>query len=103
MTDPHDEYRVYREIIEALLNSTEPLSRGTVNRIKNKVCAKYHCEKTPSNADILGATVPEETDLLRPLLQKRPVRTVSGVAVVTALAALNKEFLRAILGMSLPR
>lgn len=85
MTDPHDRYRVHREIIEALLNSTEPLSRRTVNRIKNRVCAKYHCESTPSNADILGSTIPEEADILRPFLQKRPVRTVSGVAVVAAM------------------
>jgi len=85
MTDSHDKYRVHREIVEALLNSTEPLSRRTVNKIKNRICAKYHCEETPSNADILGVTVPEETDLLRPFLRKRPVRTVSGVAVVAAM------------------
>lgn len=85
MTDAHDKYRVHREIVEALLESTEPLSRRTVNKIKNQVCAKYHCEKTPSNADVLGATDSEEADLLRPFLQKRPVRTVSGVAVVAAM------------------
>ncbi len=85
MTSPHDEYAIRREIVEALLNSSEPLSRRTVNKIKNRVCAKYHCEVTPSNADILEATIPEENDILRPFLQKRPVRTVSGVAVVAAM------------------
>jgi len=85
MTKPHDEYAVRREIVEALLNSSEPLSRRTVNKIKNSVCAKYHCETTPSNADILEATIPEEYDILRLFLQKRPVRTVSGVAVVAAM------------------
>jgi elongator complex protein 3 len=85
MTNSHDEYTVRREIVEALLTSNEPLSRRTVNKIKNKVCAKYHCEITPSNADILDTTVPEESDILRPFLQKRPVRTVSGVAVVAAM------------------
>ncbi|MDH4212496.1 MAG: tRNA uridine(34) 5-carboxymethylaminomethyl modification radical SAM/GNAT enzyme Elp3 [Candidatus Thorarchaeota archaeon] len=85
MTTPYDEYTVRREIVEALLNSSEPLSRRTVNKIKNKVCAKYHCETTPSNADILEVTIPEENDILRQFLQKRPVRTVSGVAVVAAM------------------
>jgi elongator complex protein 3 len=87
MTKVHDEYTIRREIIEALLNSSEPLSRRTINRIKNGVCAKYHCEKTPSNADLLESTIPEENDILRPFLQKRPVRTLSGVAVVATMTA----------------
>jgi elongator complex protein 3 len=85
MTKSHDECAVRREIIEALINSSESLSRRTVNKIKNRVCAKYHCETAPSNADILEATIPEENDILRPFLQKRPVRTLSGVAVVATM------------------
>jgi len=85
MTGPSDDYTLYREIVEALLNSSEPLSRKTVNKIKNKICAKYHSERTPSNADILQVTIPEEAEILRPFLQKRPVRTISGVAVVAAM------------------
>jgi elongator complex protein 3 len=90
MTKAHDEYTVRREIIEALLNSSEPLSRRTINRIKNSICAKYHCEKTPSNADLLESTIPEENDTLRPFLQKRPVRTLSGVAVVATMTTPHK-------------
>jgi elongator complex protein 3 len=85
MTAPHDNYSLYREIVEALLSSDEPLSRRTVNAIKNKICAKYHAERTPSNADILEVSIPEEAEILRPILQKRPVRTISGVAVVAAM------------------
>jgi elongator complex protein 3 len=85
MTNSHDKYTVCREILEALLNSSEPLSRRTVNKIKNRVCAKYHCDATPSNADILETAIPEESDTLRPFLQKRPVRTLSGVAVVATM------------------
>lgn len=68
-----------------LLGSTEPLNKQVINRIKNKVCAKYKLAKTPRNADILQATIPEESEILRPYLQKRPVRTVSGVAVVATM------------------
>ena len=85
MTGPSNDYALYREIVEKLLNSDEPLSRKTVNKIKNKICAKYHAERTPSNADILQVTIPEEAEILRPFLQKRPVRTISGVAVVAAM------------------
>jgi len=82
---PDDDYKVYREIVEALLSSSDPLNRKVVNRIKNRVCAKYKLPQTPTNADILQATIPEEADILRPFLQKRPVRTVSGVAVVATM------------------
>ncbi len=90
MTDPEDNYILYREIVEALLNASEPLSRKTINRIKQEVCAKYRAERTPSNADILEITIPEEAEILRPFLQKRPVRTISGVAVVAAMTTPHK-------------
>ncbi|MHA2358750.1 MAG: tRNA uridine(34) 5-carboxymethylaminomethyl modification radical SAM/GNAT enzyme Elp3, partial [Candidatus Thorarchaeota archaeon] len=85
MTTPDDDYQVHREIVDALLSSSEPLNRKVINRTKNRVCAKYKCSKIPTNADILQAAIPEEADILRPYLQKRPVRTVSGVAVVATM------------------
>jgi elongator complex protein 3 len=85
MAAPVDDYHIYREIVEMLLGSPEPLSKRVINRIKNKVCAKYKLAKTPRNADILQTTIPEEAEILRPFLQKRPVRTVSGVAVVATM------------------
>ncbi len=90
MTNHSDNYALYREIVEALLSSSEPLSRKTVNRIKQEICAKYHAERTPSNADILEVSIPEEAEILRPFLQKRPVRTISGVAVVAAMTTPHK-------------
>ncbi len=89
MTGP-DDYTIYREIVKELLSSDEQLSRRTINRIKTKICAKYHCSRTPSNADILQVTIPEEEEILRPFLQKRPVRTISGVAVVAAMTKPHK-------------
>ncbi len=85
MAAPVDDYQIHREIVELLLGSSEPLSKKVINRIKNKVSAKYKLAKTPRNADILQSTIPEETEILRPFLQKRPVRTVSGVAVVATM------------------
>ncbi|MFW9954600.1 MAG: tRNA uridine(34) 5-carboxymethylaminomethyl modification radical SAM/GNAT enzyme Elp3 [Candidatus Thorarchaeota archaeon] len=80
-----EDYRLHREIIEGILESEVPVDKKIVNQIKNRVCAKYRRAKTPSNADILQASIPEEEEILRPILQKRPVRTVSGVAVVAVM------------------
>jgi len=85
MAAPVDDYQIHREIVELLLGSSEPLSKKVINRIKNRVSAKYKLAKTPRNADILQSTIPEEAEILRPFLQKRPVRTVSGVAVVATM------------------
>ncbi len=80
-----DNYLLYREIIEELLTSDSKLSKNVVNRIKNKLSAKYKKSRTPSNADILQAATPEEAEILRPVLLKRPVRTISGVAIVAVM------------------
>ncbi len=79
------DYSLHREIIECLLQSDSQLTKNTVNQVKNKVSAKYGLSRIPSNADILQAATDEEVDLLRPVLLKRPVRTVSGVAVVAVM------------------
>ncbi|NWF95380.1 MAG: tRNA uridine(34) 5-carboxymethylaminomethyl modification radical SAM/GNAT enzyme Elp3 [Candidatus Thorarchaeota archaeon] len=76
---------VCREIIEEILRSEVPLDRHHINRLKNRVCARYHLPTIPSNADILGHARPEEVDFLSRLLRKRPVRTASGVAVIAVM------------------
>ena len=75
MTVPIDDYHIYREIVDLLLGSPEPLSKQVINHIKNVVCGKYRLSITPRNADILQVTIPEEAEILRPFLQKRPVRS----------------------------
>ncbi len=86
----HPEYELYRTIIEEILSAGSGLDRHSVNRIKNRVCARLGVEKVPSNADIMTAAVPEELEVLQPLLVKRPVRTASGVAVVAVMTAPQK-------------
>ncbi len=85
MSEENEEYQFYRAIVEALLSSDSKLTKNMVNSIKNKVSAKYQKAHTPSNADILQVTTPEEAEILRPILLKRPVRTISGVAVVAVM------------------
>ncbi len=83
-------YQLHRAIIETLLSATQILDRQAINRIKNKVCAEFGASRVPSNPDILQAAIPEELEVLRPLLRKRPVRTVSGVSVVAVMTSPQK-------------
>ncbi|MFW9918322.1 MAG: tRNA uridine(34) 5-carboxymethylaminomethyl modification radical SAM/GNAT enzyme Elp3 [Candidatus Thorarchaeota archaeon] len=85
MSQQDENYQLYRAIIEELLTSDSELSKNVVNQVKNKLSAKYKKSRTPSNADILQAATPEEADILRPILLKRPVRTISGVAIVAVM------------------
>ncbi len=85
MSDPPDNHSLHREIIQFLLEYPEELNKRVVNRVKNDVCGKYSLGDIPSNADILQDTVGAETEILLHVLQKRPVRTVSGVAVVATM------------------
>ncbi|TFG08130.1 tRNA uridine(34) 5-carboxymethylaminomethyl modification radical SAM/GNAT enzyme Elp3 [Candidatus Thorarchaeota archaeon] len=80
-----ENYDLYRAVIEALLRSDKVLSRQSINQIKNKICAEFGASRVPSNADILQAAIPEELEVLAPLMRKRPVRTVSGVSVVAVM------------------
>ncbi len=85
-----NDYSLHREIIDALLTSEKSLTRQEINRIKTRVCAGKKASRVPSNADVLQAAIPEELEILQPLMQKRPVRTVSGVAVVAVMTEPHK-------------
>ena len=82
------EYKACREIIEYIME--HPTSnRKIINKYKNKISAKYHLKTIPTNATVLSYASEEEFEFLRPILQKRPVRTISGVAIV---AVMTKPF-----------
>ncbi|MFW9846698.1 MAG: tRNA uridine(34) 5-carboxymethylaminomethyl modification radical SAM/GNAT enzyme Elp3 [Candidatus Thorarchaeota archaeon] len=85
-----EDYALYREIIDSLLSLDKVLNRREINQIKNHVCGKHGASKVPTNADVLQAAIPEELEILQPLMQKRPVRTVSGVAVVAVMTEPHK-------------
>ena len=85
-----DDYALHREIIDSLLSSEKVLDRREINRIKSKICGLHRASRVPSNADVLQAAIPEELEILQPLMQKRPVRTVSGVAVVAVMTEPHK-------------
>lgn len=80
-----EEHHLHRAIIQDILQSDDVLDRRDINAIKKKACAEFGASRVPSNADVLQSATEDEWDELQTLLQKRPVRTASGVAVVAAM------------------
>ena len=71
-------------IIARLLEEKPP--REEVQRIKAQVARELKLERLPSNAEILSHASREEREALLPLLKRKPVRTLSGIAVVAVMA-----------------
>ncbi|MFV2040533.1 MAG: tRNA uridine(34) 5-carboxymethylaminomethyl modification radical SAM/GNAT enzyme Elp3 [Candidatus Hydrothermarchaeales archaeon] len=72
---------IYLEIAD------EILAGSGVSKAKAVVCKRHRLEKFPSNADILGALEGDMRRRLLPVLLKKPVRTISGVAVVAVMTS----------------
>ncbi len=73
---------VYDEIVGEILDGG-----CDVETAKTKVCRKYSLERVPSNVDILNNAASDKRAVLRKILCKKPVRTVSGVAIVAAMTS----------------
>lgn len=58
-----------------------------LTKMKKKVCKKYKLSTLPSNGDIILRGNPEEQKAVRDVLQRKPVRTISGVAVIAAMTS----------------
>lgn len=75
------------EIAETILRLNLK-SKEEIAKIKKKVSRKYHLPKLPSDADILKSFKGKEGyEKLRSLLRLKPVRTISGVAVVSVMTS----------------
>jgi len=81
-----DPEEFYGEIISELL-AGNAASQDEIQRLKTRLCKKYRMDVLPSNADILAHVPEEDIDSLEPLLRKKPVRTISGVAVVAVMTS----------------
>ncbi|MFQ6076088.1 MAG: tRNA uridine(34) 5-carboxymethylaminomethyl modification radical SAM/GNAT enzyme Elp3 [Candidatus Bathyarchaeia archaeon] len=73
-----------RAIVCRLLSIPKP-SREDVERIKLEV-SRLHGAAVPGNYEIIGCMTPEERVKLLPVLRRKSVRTISGVAVVSVMA-----------------
>lgn len=60
-------------------------NREDLQKVKLSACRKYGLDNFPSNAQILEQATAKELSDIRPILQKKPTRTISGVAVVAVM------------------
>lgn len=80
------------EIAEAILFS-QPQKKEEIARIKKKVSKKYSLPSIPGDADILTCLQDstsiegEKIKRLRKILRLKPVRTISGVAVISVMTS----------------
>jgi len=77
----NDRDKALLEIKEKLVALEEP-TRNILSQVKRSVSKKYHLKNFPKNSEILAICDDEEKQLLLPILMKRVVRTLSGVAIV---------------------
>jgi len=75
-----------RYILDAVLNGNVE-TEADLNKIKKESCKIYKLSTLPSNGDIFIRASPEEMEKTRFILQRKPVRTISGVAVIAAMTS----------------
>ncbi len=85
--------RACMEIAEAILSSP-PKNKEDIAKIKKKVSKKYSLSTIPGDADVLSCLMDfsdcngqEEINKLRKILRLKPVRTISGVAVISVMTS----------------
>ncbi|MFO7966869.1 MAG: tRNA uridine(34) 5-carboxymethylaminomethyl modification radical SAM/GNAT enzyme Elp3 [Archaeoglobaceae archaeon] len=88
-----DYSRACMEIAEAILSS-RPQKKEEIARIKKKVSKKYSLPSIPGDAEVLSclqdfthSNNEEDINRLRKILRLKPVRTISGVAVISVMTS----------------
>lgn len=75
-----------RRLIEMILNG-EIKNRDQFQNRKVWLCKEFDLDTVPPNSEILKHVLPEERKKVVPYLQKKPMRTLSGVAVVAVMTS----------------
>ncbi|MFH1788714.1 MAG: tRNA uridine(34) 5-carboxymethylaminomethyl modification radical SAM/GNAT enzyme Elp3 [Candidatus Altiarchaeota archaeon] len=78
-----------RRVIEAIL-SGEISSRDQLDLVKRGLCEELGLDRFIRNSEILKYAKPSEREMLLSILQKKPARTLSGVAVVALMTRPHK-------------
>ncbi len=76
--------RVAEEIIHAVLDG-RVRSKDDLQRIKRRLCRRYHLPRFPSDVEILSFASEEQKNQISEVLRKKPTRTLSGVAIVAVM------------------
>ncbi|AEH61573.1 histone acetyltransferase, ELP3 family [Methanosalsum zhilinae DSM 4017] len=82
----HQKHLACRELLEMVLDGSIS-STLELNAAKKRVSQKYKLPTLPSNPDITMAGNEAEQKKAREILRRKPVRTISGVAVIAAMTS----------------
>ncbi len=86
ITDDQMGYDFNRCIIEKIL-SGEITTRDNLQKVKVSLCKNFNLLSVPPNSEILADVTLEERKTVEPFLIKKPMRTMSGVAVVAVMTS----------------
>ncbi|MCL2145959.1 MAG: tRNA uridine(34) 5-carboxymethylaminomethyl modification radical SAM/GNAT enzyme Elp3, partial [Methanomassiliicoccaceae archaeon] len=86
MNDSHLIKELSRKIISAVKEGAVR-DRDGIQRMKIELCGELGLTDVPPNSSILREVGPGDRKLLEPLLIKKPMRTLSGVAVVAVMTS----------------
>jgi elongator complex protein 3 len=75
-----------RSLIEAILNE-EIADDIDLSKAKKEIALQCNLKKIPKNSEILAFASPEEKPIIKKFLQRKPVRTISGVAVIAVMTS----------------
>jgi elongator complex protein 3 len=81
--------KLFREIIEKILSGAIA-DKTALDAEKRRVAEELHLDKFVRSSEILKYALPEERAAVLAILQKKPMRTLSGVAVVAAMTQPSK-------------
>ncbi|AKB35354.1 histone acetyltransferase, ELP3 family [Methanosarcina siciliae C2J] len=81
-----DYKRACRNILEKVL-AGEIKNEDQLNKVKKDVSKLYHLASLPRNGDIIMQGTPEEQAVIKEFLRRKPVRTISGVAVIAVMTS----------------
>ncbi len=72
--------KIIKEILEGEISNKKELERT-----KREISKEFNLSKVPSNAEILETTADEKREEVISLLRRKPVRSISGVTVITVM------------------
>ncbi|MFB6094983.1 MAG: tRNA uridine(34) 5-carboxymethylaminomethyl modification radical SAM/GNAT enzyme Elp3, partial [Halodesulfurarchaeum sp.] len=73
------------EVVARILSGE--VGREDVEQAKLEACGRHSAEKVPTNAELLDAAPPDRREELEAVLQRKPVRTASGVTPVAIMTS----------------
>jgi len=87
-TDPAETdafHRACEELIEGILDGS--IDRDNLEAEKTRVCGKHSSPKVPKNSELLDRAPEGRQEAIRRVVQRKPVRTASGVSPVAIMTS----------------